>query len=299
MKVLSLFDGISCGMVALERVGIPVERYVAYEIDKNAIKISQKNYPQIEQCGDVTTADFTKYKGFDLVIGGSPCQDLSSTKQDRGLKGLDGEKSGLFFHFLRAIQEVKPKYFLLENVVMKKEWENTITELLQVSPIKINSNLVCAADRERLYWTNIPVESLPDDKGLLLKDIVLPAEDIPKKYWYDKPFTYNGDTEKVQCWLQVNTHTLLKKVYNLNGKCGTLTTCGGGYQEKKIYQDGKCRKLMPIEYERLQTLPDGYTEGVADSHRYTVIGNGWTVDVIAYILGYIKQKDIKRCENVI
>jgi DNA (cytosine-5)-methyltransferase 3A len=117
MKVLSLFDGISCGMVALERAGIPVERYVAYEIDQNAIKVSQKNYPQIEHCGDVTTADFKQYQGFDILIGGSPCQDLSNYKYDRGdVKGLEGEKSRLFFHYVRALKECRPKYFLLENV---------------------------------------------------------------------------------------------------------------------------------------------------------------------------------------
>lgn len=295
MKVLSLFDGISCGMVALERAGIPVERYVAYEIEPNAIKISKKNYPQIEHCGDVTTADFTQYEGFDLLIGGSPCQDLSNYKYDRGdVKGLEGEKSNLFLHFVRALKECKPKYFFLENVAsMEQKWADVISEELGVKPIMINSQLVCAAERKRLYWTNIPEVTQPEDKGIVLKDIVVPAEQVPQKYWYDKPFTYNGDDKKVQCTLHINGHRNMKEVYNLNGKCNTILCDGdGGNRQKKIYQNGRCRKLMPIEYERLQTLPDNYTEGISDSKRYTTVGNGWTVDVIAHILsGISKEKE--------
>lgn len=299
MKVLSLFDGISCGMVALERAGIPVERYVAYEIEPNAIKISQKNYPQIEHCGDVTTADFKLYEGFDLLIGGSPCQDLSNYKYDRGdVKGLEGEKSSLFYHFVRALKECKPKYFLLENVAsMEQKWVDVISEELGVQPIMINSALVCAAERKRLYWTNIPEVGQPEDKGLSLKDVVFPSEQVPQKYWYDKPFTFNGDDKKVQCTLHINGHRNMKEVYNLNGKCNTILCDGdGGNRQKKIFQDGRCRKLMPIEYERLQTLPDNYTEGVADSRRYTAIGNGWTVDVIAHIFTYIKKQEEKENE---
>ena len=292
MKVLSLFDGISCGMVALERAGIQVERYVAYEIEPNAIKISKKNYPQIEHCGDVTASDFTQYEGFDLLIGGSPCQDLSNYKHYRGdAKGLEGEKSNLFYHFVRALKECKPKYFLLENVAsMEQKWADVISEELGVKPIMINSQLVCAAERKRLYWTNIPEVTQPEDKGIVLKDIVVPAEQVPQKYWYDKPFTYNGDDKKVQCTLHINGHRNMKEVYNLNGKCNTILCDGdGGNRQKKIYQNGRCRKLMPLEYERLQTLPDNYTEGVADSRRYTAIGNGWTVDVIAHILSGISK----------
>ena len=293
MKVLSLFDGISCGMVALERAGIPVEMYYASEIEPNAIKISKKNYPQIIQLGDITKITekiLDEIMPIDIVIGGSPCQDLSVYKFDRGdAKGLEGSKSSLFYHYERILKYVNPKYFLLENVPMQKEWEDIITNLLGVQPIMINSNLVCAADRKRLYWTNIQGVSQPKDKGVTLKDIVIPAKDVPEKYWYNKPFIYNGDDCKVQCTLEMNGHRHMKEVYNLNGKCNTLTTCAGGNLQKKVYQDGKCRKLIPLEYERLQTLPDGYTEGVADSHRYNSIGNGWTVDVIAHILSGIKK----------
>lgn len=295
MKVLSLFDGISCGMVALERAGIPVERYVAYEIEESAIKISKKNYPQIEQCGDVTTADFTQYQGFDLLIGGSPCQDLSNYKYDRGdVKGLEGGKSNLFYHFVRALKECKPRYFLLENVAsMESKWAYVISEELGVQPIMINSALVCGAERKRLYWTNIPMAAEPEDKGIVLNDIVFPSDKVPPKYWYDKPFTYNGDEKKVQCTLHITGHRNMKEVYNLNGKCNTLLCDGdGGNRQKKIYQDGKCRKLMPIEYERLQTLPDNYTDCVSDSRRYTAIGNGWTVDVIAHIFTGLKAGEM-------
>jgi len=287
MNVLSLFDGISCGQIALERAGIKVDKYYASEIDKNSIKITSKNYPNTIQLGDITKITekmLDEIMPIDLIIGGSPCQDLSVYKFDRGkVSGLEGTKSGLFYHYLRILKYVKPKYFLLENVPMQQQWEKVITDYLGVEPIIINSNLVCAADRKRLYWTNIPQVKQPKDKKIVLKDIVINAKDVPEKYWYNKPFTYNGDNEKVQCTLEIKGHRHMKEVYNLNGKCNTLTTCGGGNLQKKVFQDGRCRKLTPIEYERLQTLPDNYTSCVADTHRYNAIGNGWTVDIIAHI----------------
>lgn len=292
MNVLSLFDGISCGMIALQRAGIKVDKYYASEIDKNAIKISNKNYPNIIQLGDITKISYEKLEEImpiDLIIGGSPCQDLSVYKFDRGeVNGLEGHKSGLFYHYLRILKFLKPKYFLLENVPMQKQWEDIISDSLCVKPIMINSNLVCAADRKRLYWTNIPNIKQPIDKNINLKDIVINAKDVPEKYWYDKPFTYNGDNEKVQCTLEMKGHRHMKEVYNLKGKCNTLTTCNGGNLQKKVFQDGRCRKLTPLEYERLQTLPDNYTDCVADTHRYNTIGNGWTVDIIAHIFKNIK-----------
>ena len=228
-------------MVALERAGIPVERYVAYEIESNAIKISKKNYPHIEQCGDVTTADFTQYEGFDLLIGGSPCQDLSvyKTSSEEGWLGLEGSKSNLFWHYVRALREIKPKYFLLENVAsMEQKWIDVISDELGVKPIMINSSLVCAAERKRLYWTNIQGIEQPKDMGIALKDIVVPTELVPEKYWYNKPFTYNGDDKKVQCTLHINGHRNMKEVYNLNGKCNTILCDGdGGNRQKKIYQN--------------------------------------------------------------
>ena len=242
MKVLSLFDGISCGMVALERAGIPVERYVAYEIEPNAIKISKKNYPQIERCGDVTTADFTQYQGFDLLIGGSPCQSLSIV-QSKTRQHLNG-KSKLFFEFVRALEEVKPRY----------------------------------------YWTNIPLESVTTPEcPYVLEDVMISADQVPSKYWYSFPVV-NIDMEKQVCGTLVHSNQEMhKRIFNPKFKCHTLTCVSGGNQQKKVMQDGRPRKLMPIEYERLQTLPDNYTEGVSDGARYTAVGNGWTIDAIASI----------------
>ena len=286
MKVLSLFDGISCGMVALERAGIPVEQYVAYEIEPNAIKISKKNYPQIQHCGDVTTADFTQYQGFDLLMGGSPCQSLSIV-QSKTRQHLDG-KSKLFFEFVRALEEINPRYFLFENVAsMNEESKGVISELLGCEPIFIDSKLFSAQQRPRYYWTNIPVETvLPPEIPVVLKDIM--QSDVPEKYFYDHPLV-NVDMEKQVCATMVhNNHEIHKRVFNPDFKCHTLTTCGGGNTQKKVMDHGRARKLTPLEYERLQTLPDNYTAGVSDGARYTAIGNGWTVDVIAYILRGMK-----------
>jgi DNA (cytosine-5)-methyltransferase 3A len=291
MNVLSLFDGISCGQVALERAGFKVDNYFASEIEPKAIKVTQKHYPNTIQLGDVTkvTGDILDQMiGIDILMGGSPCQDLSAYKLNRNdAKGLEGSKSKLFYHYERIFKYVKPKYFLLENVVMDKEWEDIITEILGVEPVLINSSLVSAAERKRLYWTNIPGVSQPTDKGILIKDIIITANEVPDKYWYNLPFIYNGDDKKVQCTLDVQKgfQRNMKEVYNQNAKCNTLLADGdGGNRQKKVYQDGRCRKFMPIEYERMQTLPDNYTDCVSDSARYSAIGNGWTVDVIAHIL---------------
>jgi DNA (cytosine-5)-methyltransferase 3A len=179
MKVLSLFDGISCGMVALERAGVFVERYAAYEIEENALKISKKNYPQIEHCGDVTTADFTQYKDFDILIGGSPCTNFSCSKHHKAKVAKErnpgeGEGWNLFMQYVRALHEVKPKYFLYENNFRNPQAiTDAITKELGVEPIAIDSSLVSAQRRKRLYWTNIPNITQPADKGILLKDIFI------------------------------------------------------------------------------------------------------------------------------
>ncbi len=297
MKVVSMFDGISCGRVALERAGIPVERYVAYEIEKNAIKISQKNYPQIEHRGDVTTADFSQYQGFDLLIGGSPCQSLSIV-QSKTRQHLDG-KSRLFFEFVRALEEVKPRYFLFENVAsMNEESKRVISELLGCNPTFIDSKSFSAQERPRLYWTNIPVKNAECESELVLKDVLLPQDQVPEKYWYQLPIE-NIDMNKQVCGTLVHkNHDMHKRLFNPEYKCHTLTCVSGGNQQKKVLvmrysahgdYTYAARKLMPIEYERLQTLPDNYTAGVSDGARYTAIGNGWTVDVISYILQGLKK----------
>lgn len=287
MNVLSLFDGMSCGQIALNRAGIKYDNYFASEIDKDAMFIAKKNFPNIKHIGDVTRVKGADLPKIDLLIGGSPCQNLSLAviNNIKYNKGLEGEKSGLFYEYLRLLTETNPKYFLLENVGgMKAKDKDLISAALVVEPIQINSNLFSAQDRDRYYWTNIPVDLNITDKGIVLKDICLNADEVDAKFWYDKEFTYNGDDKKVQATLHLNGHDIMKRVNNLNDKSATLTCCRGGNLQKKIYQDGRCRKLTPLEYERLQTVPDNYTFGVSDSQRYNMLGNGWTVDVIVHIL---------------
>ena len=225
MKVLSLFDGISCGKVALERAGIHIEKYVAFEIDKSAIQISTRNHPEIIQRGDVTKADFTEFEGFDLVMGGSPCQGFSIAGKKLN---FNDPRSKLFFEFKRAIEEVKPKYFLLENVKMKKEYKDLISECLGVEPIEINSNLVSAQNRKRLYWTNIPGVTQPKDRGIMLEDIVHEnrsedkADLTPYKVPFDKTLkiiekeVQEGKVGYFKYDAQAN------RVYSIHGKSVTL-----------------------------------------------------------------------------
>lgn len=292
MKVVSMFDGISCGRVALERAGIPVERYVAYEIEPNAIKISQKNYPQIEHCGDVTKADFTQYRDFDLLIGGSPCQSLSIV-QSKTRQNLDG-KSKLFFEFVRAKEEMKPRWFFFENVAsMNEKSKRVISELLGCEPFLIDSGAFSAQQRPRLYWTNILFDVfVPWNCPLVLKDILQPETEIPDKLYY-KEQLLNVDMDKQVCaTLDIKNNEMHKRVFNPEFKMHTLTCVSGGHQQKKVLVNGRCRKLTPIEYERLQTLPDNYTAGVSDTARYTAVGNGWTVDVIAHVFTGLKGAGI-------
>ncbi len=286
MKVLSLFDGISCGMVALERAGIRVDAYHAYEIEPNAIKISAKNYPQIIRGGDVTKEDFTRFKGIDLLIGGSPCQSLSIV-QSQTREHLNG-KSRLFFEFVRALKEAQPKWFLFENVAsMNDESKRIISEYLGCQPIYIDSGDFSAQQRPRYYWTNIPVSGPQEASSLVLRDIM--ETDVDEKYFYDYPLEHVDMSKQVCARLVCKNHEMHKRIMNPDFKCHTLTACGGGNTQKKVMDHGRARKLTPLEYERLQTLPDHYTAGVSNSARYRAIGNGWTVDVIAYILGHIKN----------
>lgn len=286
MKVLSLFDGISCGRVAFERAGIPVEVYHAYEIDEYAIQASKKNWPDIRHKGDVTVADFSQYRDFDILIGGSPCQSLSIV-QSKTRQNLDG-KSKLFFEFVRAKEEMRPRWFLFENVAsMNTESKAVISELLGCEPVFIDSADFSAQTRPRLYWTNIPLGERPAPSTIVLEDILQPAETVPEKYWYSCDFTPTGTDSPVCGTLAISGHDILKRVNSPAHKCQTLTTCGGGNTQKKVLQDGRARKLTPLEYERLQTLPDNYTAGIADTRRYTAIGNGWTVDVIAWMLSHL------------
>jgi len=363
MNVLSLFDGMSCGQLALERAGVEVDNYFACEIDKYAIQVAKKNFPDTFQWGDVTQIKMPTRGSIDLLMGGSPCQGFSFAG---GQLAFDDPRSKLFFEFVKVKDAVKPKYFLLENVKMKQEFQDVITDYMGVEPIEINSSLFSAQSRRRLYWTNIPVDMNINDKGLVLKDILQEDHGEPPvpinernarhhKHPYQKALCTTATMYKgagnngmtiVDRLIPVGmaeeyahyNYRATKEVYHMDGKAPTLLTMQGGNREPKVatysakggrivnrrldadgvrkdYQmdlpltpqveireDDKTnclttvqkdnvvvegmtwRKLTPIECERLQTLPDNYTEGVSKTQRYKMIGNGWTVDVIAHIL---------------
>ena len=320
MNILSLFDGISCGRLALERAGIRVDKYFASEIDKYAIQIAKKNFPDTIHIGSVTWVQYKFWRLFynqesakenwwsypidiHMIIWGSPCQDLSIAK--KWGQWLQGEKSSLFFEYVRLLKEVKPKYFLLENVAsMKKADKEEITRILteiypDVQCYLINSALVSAQNRKRLYWTNIQWVEQPDDKGMVLKDILQTDWECDIKS-YCIPASYHKENTKslvkrnktglmVRVW-QFNSGWQGDRVYSPEWKSVSLSANGWGRGAKTgLYEvPPVIRKLTPIECERLQTLPDNYSEGVSNTQRYKAIWNGWTVDVIAHIFSYIK-----------
>ena len=268
--VLSVFDGMSCGQLALQRAGIEYKEYYASEIDKHAISVTQYNFPNTKQLGSITELKGSDLPKIDLFIGGSPCQSFSSFGNG---KGFDG-KSGLFWEYVRVLKELKLKTpnikFMLENVNMKKEWCDIISNELGVEPIAFNSNLVSAQNRDRLYWTNIDF-IVPGDKNILFNDILenLPFREIPKcfyKNWGDKMRIDKGlnwvKNKKANCLTTKNCHT---NQYLLN-------------EDKSL-----CRLLTANEFEKLQTVPLNYTNIVSNTERFKMLGNGWTVDVIAHI----------------
>ena len=279
MNVLSLFDGMSCGQIALNRAGIKYDKYFASEIDKYAIEVTQHNYPETIQIGDVLNVKGSDLPKIDLIIGGSPCQGFSFAGKRLN---FEDPRSKLFFEFVRLRDELKPKYFLLENVKMKKEHEQVITEHMGVEPIRINSNLVSAQSRERLYWTNIPGIEQPEDKGILVKDIIdysvvhkiLPPKTIQAQLYYAKNYKATG---KAPTLTRELAHGWGK---NITPKC---------YLEIKAIT-GEDRLFSPLECERLQTVPDNYSSIVSNTQRFNMLGNGWTVDVITHIFKNISQK---------
>ena len=384
MNVLSFFDGMSCGQLALQRNGVNINNYYACEIDKYAMQVTQKNFPNTKQLGDVTKINGTDFDKIDLFIGGSPCQGFSFAGKQLN---FDDPRSKLFFEFVRVLKELRVKnpnvLFLLENVKMKKEYQDVISELLGVEPIEINSSLVSAQNRKRIYWTNIPGVTIPNDKGILLKDIVHENADnqlSEKELDYmlrssgkwspstnNRFETYLNYPEKkahcltanlnkgvpYNCFFEIlseyivpfdKTLQILDKevqrgkvgyfrkdsqaniVYYIHDKAITLTgEAGGGAAKmgqylfgcitpdriekrqngqrfndgKKFYTltaqdkhgvliEGYIRKLTPIECERLQNVPDNYTDPVSNSQRYKMLGNGWTIDVISHIFKNIK-----------
>lgn len=298
MNVLSLFDGMSCGQIALDRLGRKVDSYYASEVDKYAMTVTQKNYPETNQLGDVRNILPRGSGGIDLLMGGSPCQGFSFAGKQLN---FEDPRSKLFFEYVRLLEETKPKYFLLENVKMKKESQDVISKHLGVEPIKINSALVSAQNRERLYWTNIPGVTQPEDKGIYLSDIIEDGwVDRDKSYCIDANYFKGGNLKSYfgkgrrqlvfdRC-IQVGEadlkgYDIIKRVYSIEGKSPALTTMGGGHREPKIaVSETEWRKLTPLECERLQTVPEGYTAHVSNTQRYKMLGNGWTVDVIAHIL---------------
>ena len=350
MKALSLFDGISCGRLALERAGLPVECYDAFEIDKYAVTVSERNYPDIVHHGDVFDGDFIQFKGYDLLLGGSPCTYWSIAKKGRETTS-DGIGFKLFMEYVRALRESECRYFLYENnYSIHQNIKDEISNYLGVEPIMMNSALVSAQNRKRCYWTNIPNVVQPEDKGILLADVLengMPWQD--KSYCmtasYDGAVIYNTlerkqrtmvavpvgaaqrgryvDGEKTEQHIEVredgksNCLTTVQKdslvcspvrvghygkggqgqrIYSVVGKSVTLSANGGGQGAKTgLYKidlpdgDYVIRKLTPVEAERLQTLPDNYTAGISNTQRYKCIGNGWTVDVIAHILGGLRN----------
>ena len=332
IKVLSLFDGISVAQQALKELGYDVE-YYASEIDKYAIQITQKNHPETIQLGSVTEINAKWHHNIfyeiDLLIGGSPCQDLSIAKKNR--QGLDGARSGLFWEYVRILKEVKPKYFVLENVnSMPKEAKAIITEALGVEPIMINASLVSAQNRKRLFWSNIPGITQPEDKGILLKDILEPKVDEsfvvrPKSNTVrtsgrgcgidDK---HNLDTIRIG---QIGKGGQGDRIYSPEGKSVGLSALGGGRGAKTglyavpvalrnrgkgkqpeyngtdkansmttvqtdsmVQENSIIRKLTPTECCRLQSLPDGYCDGVSNSQQYKCLGNAFNKEVVKHIL---------------
>jgi len=352
INVFSGFDGMSCGQLALQKAGIPVGTYHASEIDKPAMKVTTKNFPFTLHMGDITKLEDWRLKvirdevGIDLVMGGSPCQGFSFAGNQLN---FDDPRSKLFFDFVRVLKILKPKYFLLENVRMKKESQDIISEYLGVEPRVFNSNKASAQNRHRLYWFNWEVDEL-EDKGIILADILEDGvTDREKSHCLDANYFKGGNLKsyfekhrrqlvfnnkggairgrynkdgKIQQQLELRpddkTNTLttvqkdnvivsgciqvgeadlkgfdiIKRVYSPEGKAPTLTTMGGGHREPKVIVDELTwRKLTPLECERLQTVPDGYTEGVSNTQRYKMLGNGWTVDVVAHILKGIRHKE--------
>lgn len=324
MNVLSLFDGMSCGQIALNRAGIKYDSYFASEIDKHAIKVTMANYPNTIQLGSVTEVKAENLPGIDLLIGGSPCQGFSFAGKQLN---FEDPRSKLFFEYVRLLKGCRPKYFLLENVKMKKEYQDIISEHLGVEPVHINSQLFSAQDRKRSYWTNIPLKNLPNESELTVEDILENEVDI--KYCIEPKrsvIILDNELNKRKIGF-IGSDSQGNRIYSIHGKSVCLCGDAGGLGAKTgLYslpclttdrteksQNGRrfkpphskfytlttmdkhgvltnnfIRKLTPIECERLQTVPENYTCMVSDNQRYKMLGNGWTIDVIAYILNGIE-----------
>lgn len=299
INVLSLCDGMSCGQIALTELEIKINHYYASEIDKNAIRCTQDNFPDTVQLGDVTQITeetLLKLPKIDLVMFGSPCRSLTKATAGRseynnGLKGV----SWLFYPCADILNWIRKNnnpdvFFLVENVDSNKQNDiNEMSQILGVQPHLINANLFSAQDRLRNYWTNIPIGELPTSNSTVLKDIM--DIDVGDKYFYEQDFDYHGDNKKVCATLHINGHDILKRVNNPNFKAPTLTACRGGNKQKKVFDKGKCRKLTPHEYRKLQTIPEWVKMDLADTNIYNLCGDGWNIETIKFILKGLLNTD--------
>lgn len=322
MNVLSLYDGMSCGQIALRRIGIPVKKYYASEIDKHAIKVTQCNYPDTIQIGDVRNVDGRKYN-IDLLLGGSPCQGFSFAGRQLN---FEDPRSKLFFEYVRILKESNPKYFILENVKMKQEYQDVITDMLGVQPVELNSKDFSAQDRKRLFWSNIKFDRTRSNNPMTVEDIL--ESEVDSKYVINpsKSVTILENEVKRRKVAYIGSDNQSSRVYNIHGKSVCLCGDAGGlgaktglyalpclnpdYSIKKqngrrfkppsskfytltaqdkhgVFTNNFIRKLTPRECERLQTVPDDYTKCCTDNQRYRMLGNGWTVDVVTHILKQI------------
>lgn len=303
MNILSLFDGMSCGQIALNRSKIKYENYYSSEIDKYAIKVTQHNFPDTIQLGNIVDIKGKDLPQIDLLIGGSPCQGFSfSGKQ----LNFNDPRSKLFFEFVRLINELKPKYFMLENVKMKKEFEQVITEHMKVDPIEINSALVSAQQRKRLYWTNIPNVELPKDRNINLVDILEKDEKLNPSAIRGRILNkatilgrrldergkrqdYNREIPLKQCLEVRASNTNKSNCLTTVAKDNVLTPMPIGRYPDAFKKKLPFRYYTLNEYCRLQTVPEDYFSGlVSESQQRKILGNGWTVDVIAHIFKNIK-----------
>lgn len=285
-NVLSAFDGMSCGQIALNKAGISYDNYYASEIDKYAIEVTQYNYPNTIQLGDITKININELPTIDLLIGGSPCQGFSFAGKQLN---FEDPRSKLFFEFVKLKNTLNPKYFLLENVRMKKEYIDVISEYLGVEPILINSALLTAHNRPRLYWTNIPNVGQPNDNGIYFEQI----RDLQiENYEYiSEEKTINREYKKNYLQYDINGKghgSQDQRAYYLKGKHGCLDTGASG-KAKVLENDGRVRKITRNEAERLQGVPDNYTTPVSKAQALKMLGNGWTVDVIAFIFNQLKE----------
>jgi len=323
MRVLSLFDGISGAMLALQRLGLKPEEYISSEIDEKAIAMARANFPEIRQVGDVEKLDLSDaaFRDIDLLIGGSPCTNLSIAGHGAGVQG---EESRLFFDYLKVRNAIGPKFWLLENVgSMKKADRDIMSDHMGCEPVMVNSWIFTAQSRKRLYWTNIPQDGLPVPAGICVADI-LQFEKVPSRYFLDTQWQIHAHPRYAEADFR-DRHRMVKifdvgkgrqgeRIYSIYGKSTNLTAGGGGPGSKtglyyvgdygirnpgKDYIQRHTRRLTPLEAERLQGVPDGYTakgvdeEGseteMSDTERYKALGNGFTVPVIAHLLSPLRR----------